>query len=118
MRIKLNGYQGIGILVSVIWFIGCAGYTGYILYNEKQDDVLHGRLAEIRSLCEQNVKDPLNPDAEFDPSILVRKRCFNEARSNFAKNMLAISFGTVFFGWLLAWFGIVISRWIRRASAV
>ena len=116
MRIKLNGYQGIGILVSVIWFIGVAGYTGYILYNEKQDDVLHRRFAEVRSLCEQSVKDPLNPNAELDPSISVRKRCFNEARPSFAKNMLAINFGTVVFGWLVVWLGIVINRWIRRVS--
>jgi hypothetical protein len=114
MRIKLNRWQGIGILLSVIWFMGIAGYTGYILYNEKQDDVLNGRLAEVRSLCEQSVKDPLNPTAELDPSISVRKRCFNEACSSFSKNMLAISFGTVFFGWLAAWFGIVVTRWIRR----
>jgi hypothetical protein len=114
MRIKLNGWQGIGILVSVIWFIGVAGYTGYILYNEQQDDVLHGKLAEVRSLCEQTVKDPLNPEAEFDPSISIRKRCFNEARSKFAKNMLAINFGTVVFGWLIAWFGFVITGWIGR----
>jgi hypothetical protein len=117
MQIKLNGWQAIGILVSVIWFIGVAGYTGYILYNEKQDDVLHGKLAEVRSLCEQNVKDPLNPGAEFDPSILVRKRCFNEARSSFAKNMIAIDVGAVVLGWLVAWLGIVITRWIRRRGA-
>ena len=117
MRIKLNRWQGIGILLSVIWFIGIAGYMGYILYNEKRDDVVHGRLAEVRSLCEQNVKDPLNPAAELDPSISVRKRCFNEARSNFAKNMLAIGFGTVVFGWFVVWFGIGVTRWIRRGFA-
>ena len=89
-------------------------YAGYILYNEKQDDALHGRLAEFRSECEQSVKDPLNPEAEFDPSISVRKRCFNEARWRFAKNMLAIDFGVVVFGWLAVWLGVVLTRLIRR----
>jgi hypothetical protein len=117
MKIRLNGWQRIGIVVSVVWFIGCAGYTTFIWYNEPQEDILHGRFAEARSLCEQSVKDPLNPDAEFDPSISVRKRCFNQSRSGFAKNMIAIDVGAIVLGWLVAWFGIVITRWIRRGSA-
>jgi hypothetical protein len=84
------------------------------LYNEKQEDSLHGRLAEFRSECEQYVKDPLNPEAEFDPSISVSKRCFDEARSIFAKKMLAIDFGVVVVSWLAVWLGVVITRLIRR----
>jgi hypothetical protein len=117
MQIKLNGWQWIGIVVSVVWFMGLAGYTGYIWYNEPQEDVIHGRFAEARSLCEQSVKDPLNPGAELDPSISIRKRCLNEARSSFAKNMIAIDVGAIVFGWLGAWVGIVITRWIRRRVA-
>jgi hypothetical protein len=117
MQIKLSGWQRIGIVVSVVWFIGFAGYTAYIWYNEPQEDVLHGRFAIARSECEQSVKDPLNPGAEFDPSILVRKQCFDEARSSFAKNMIAIDVGAIVLGWLVAWLGIVITRWIRRRVA-
>jgi hypothetical protein len=75
VSLRLNRWQRIGIVVSVIWILGVAGYTGYILYNEKQEDALHGRFTELRSECEQYVKDPLNPEAEFDPSISVSKRC-------------------------------------------
>jgi hypothetical protein len=116
VSLKLNTLQRSGIVISVIWILGVAGYAGYILYNEKQDDALHGRLAEFRSECEQSVKDPLNPEAEFDPSISVRKRCFNEARSRFAKNMLAIVFGVVVFGWLAVWLGVAITRLVRRKA--
>ena len=114
MSIKLSVWQRNGVVMSVIWILGVAGYAGYILYNEKQEDALQGRFAELRSECEQYVKDPLNPEAEFDPSISVSKRCFNEARSRFAKNMLAIDFGVVVFGWLAVWLGIVITRFVRR----
>jgi hypothetical protein len=114
VSLKLNALQRIGIVVSVIWLLGFAGYAGYILYNEKQEDALHGRFAELRSECEQYVKDPLNPEAEFDPSISVSKRCFNEARSRFAKNMLAINFGVVVLGWLAVWLAVVITRLVRR----
>ena len=114
VSLRLNRWQRIGIIVSVIWILGVAGYTGYILYNEKQEDALHGRFAELRSECEQYVKDPLNPEAEFDPSISVSKRCFNEARSRYAKNMLAIDFGVVVFGWLAVWLAVVITRLVRR----
>ncbi len=114
MQIKLKKWQRIGIVVSVVWLIGVAGYTAYICYNEPQEDVLHGKFAETRSLCEQSVKDPSNPDIEFDPSIPVRKRCLNEARLRFTENMIAIDIGAVVVGWMAAWLGIVITRLIRR----
>ena len=114
MSLKLTAWQRSGIVISVIWILGVAGNAGYILYNEKQEDALHGIFAELRSECEQLVKDPLNPEAEFDPSISVSKRCFNEARWRFAKNMLAIDFGVVVFGWLAVWLGVVITRLVRQ----
>ena len=117
MQIKFSAWQRIGIVVSLILFVVFAGCSGYIWYNEPQEDVLHGRFAEARILCEQSVKDPLNPDAEFDPSISVRKRCLNAARSRFAKNMLAIDVGAIVLGWLVAWLVIGITRWIRRMVA-
>ena len=67
VSLKLTAWQRSGIVISVIWILGVAGYAGYILYNEKQDDALHGRLAEFRSECEQSVKDPLNQKQNSTP---------------------------------------------------
>jgi hypothetical protein len=48
MRIRLNHWQRLGIVLSVIAFIGFAGYAGNVLYYDDRDDVLQGKFAEAR----------------------------------------------------------------------
>jgi hypothetical protein len=45
--LKLSALQRSGIVLSVIWILGVAGYAGYILYHEKQDDPYRAGLLNL-----------------------------------------------------------------------
>jgi hypothetical protein len=113
MRIRLNGWQSIGIVLSVIAFIGFAGYAAYVLY-EDQEDILVGRFAEVRGQCEEKLKSPSHPYSTVGTPVKIRQRCFSEAHARFLEDTFAIAFGTVLLSWLVSWFGIVaVMRWTR-----
>jgi molybdopterin/thiamine biosynthesis adenylyltransferase len=61
MRLRLNGWQRLGIVLSVIAFVGFAGYAVNVLYYDDREDVLQGKFAEVRRLCEEKLKDPSDP---------------------------------------------------------
>src|SRR5271169_4104823 len=107
MRIRLNGWQSIGIVLSVIAFIGFAGYAVNVLYGD-QEDTLEGRFAEVRGQCEEKLKSPSDPYSTVGTPLKIRQRCFNEAHARFLEDTFAIAFGTVFFCWLVSWLGIVV----------
>jgi hypothetical protein len=118
MRLRLNGWQRLGIVLSVIAFVGFAGYAVNVLYYDDREDVLQGKFAEVRRLCEEKLKDPSDPYSSVGTPAEFRKRCFREAHARFLEYMLAIAFGTVFLCWLFSWLGIVVvMRWIKRGFA-
>jgi hypothetical protein len=118
MRIKLNNWQRLGIVLSVIAFIGFAGYAGNVLYYDDRDDVLQGKFADVRSQFEEKLKDPSIPESSVGASVEIRRRCFREAHMRFLEYMFAIALGVVVICWLLSWLGMVVAmRWIRRGLA-
>lgn len=107
MRIKLNGWQRIGIVLSVIWFLGFAGYAAYIEYVWFYE---HGRiLSQIggyenidRDITEnvwQCIKG-YHGNAELD---VLSGECRFLAHMRFVVKMLAWGLGGLLVGCLLSW---------------
>jgi hypothetical protein len=118
MRIRLNDWQWLGIVLSAIAFIGIAGYAANVLYYDDREDALQGKFAEVRRQCEEKLKDPADSQSSDETSVQIRRRCFREAHTRFLEYMFAVAFGAVVFCLLLSWFGIVVvMRWIRRGLA-
>ena len=128
MQIRLNGWQGIGILVSSVWLI-C--FAVYFLYYA-QDTNRYFR--EARKSCDSVLQ------SNNDVAILIERtedrvsqiaenrakwtKCRNDARKlryltigdayQRVPLLFVVDIGTVAFGWLVAWLGIVIVRRKRR----
>jgi hypothetical protein len=118
MRIRLNDWQWLGLVLSVIAFIGFAGYAANVLYYDDREDVLQGKFAEVRRQCEEKLKDPSDPQKSVGTSVEIRRRCFREAHTRFLEYMFVIALGAVVFCLFLSRFGIVVvMRWIRRGLA-
>jgi hypothetical protein len=129
---KLNGWQRIGIVVSIIWFIG----FGAFIWNDqlRQDSESQANDAEVCRLIlnanneslpyienqgERHKKESANW-AEYE-------MCEKSSRVFFARQrevatsgiplFLAIDLGTVLFGWLVVWMFVRITRWVTRGFA-
>jgi hypothetical protein len=115
MRIKLNGWHRIGIVVSVIWFIGFAWSS---LYQETRVKEKYGECLHISEMAEgrvdEKVEKCLAEWQRLDKSILAD---LGKIGVMDKRILLAIDFGTVILGWLIVWCGIVVIRWIRRGFA-
>ncbi len=102
MSLKLNGWQGIGIVLSVIWFIGVAGY---VLYNVDWRGFY---------VCSDTAwVSHVNKSGYFILSAKdVWKDCYNVG--SFLVELFSKDFAVIAFGWLVGWLGFVITRWMRR----
>jgi hypothetical protein len=108
MKLRLNGWQRIGIVVSVIWFVGVWVYY-YVQFEQSSQSLMLMRGEQCYAGKETEQRDCL------DKAITER-----HSRAEYRKELplfLSLDFGTVAFGWLSVWFGIVIMRWIRRGFA-
>ena len=132
MRIKLNVWQRIGIVLSLIWFIS---FAEYFLHYGSQDAIRYYR--EARRSCDSVIKSSndvavsLEQKEDRVTQLAENRAKYRKCRRD-ARNMrgqmlsdvykgvpllIAADFGIIVFGWLLGWFGIVITRWIRRRFA-
>jgi hypothetical protein len=132
MQIKLNTLTWTGIIVSVIWF---NLFMGYFLYYRAQssnkyyieaskscDSVLQSSndLAILLERKEDRIAQQTENRAKW-------KKCRDDIRQPYRRKLgniykrvpfvAAAGLGTITFGWLIAWFGIVITRWIRLRFA-
>jgi hypothetical protein len=118
MRIKLNGWQRIGVVLSVIWFIGFAAYTAYI-WNDEEHKYWSADQADIFSEATNECLRRSEVDYWLDSAKwhATYDKCLYEAHARYIAKMFALNFGVIVFGWLAAWLGIVVTRWIRRGFA-
>ncbi len=132
MRIKLNGWQRIGIVLSLIWFVIFGGYVWQESAKHSGDfyksslltcgEILDTKQESLRYIEKQedrNEKEAANV-AEYEKCRGDAEKLFyREVDANYASIpiYLAIDFGIVVFGWLVAWLVVAISKWIRRGFA-
>jgi hypothetical protein len=132
MQIKMDRLQSFGMFLSVIWFICFLNY--FLDYGMK--DVKRS-LKQERNSCDSLLR------ASNDVAISLErkedrtakqaenraewKRCRDNVRErshilrghSFGRLLLlyAADLGTIVFGWLFVWLGIVVGRWIKRRVA-
>jgi hypothetical protein len=131
MRIRLNRWQQVGIVLSVLAFVGIGIYAWAfearhrdrfystqlsMCYNtlRTQNDALQGLGTQ-----EDRAKREAENQAEYE-------QCKNEAdatlRESFKVSLermpifLAKVLGIIVFAWLIEWFIVEIARWIRQRS--
>jgi hypothetical protein len=129
---KLNGWQRIGIVISIIWFIG----FGAFIWTDtlRQDRDYHANDAEVCRLIlnanneslpyieNKGERDKTESEnlAKYDmcqkSALAFLDREYEEARSGMPL-LLAIDVGTVLFGWLVVWMFVGITRWVKRGFA-
>ena len=99
----------IGIILSVIWFIGFAWSC-----------VHQNARANEKYLTCLNIAPPFNEEhfRKADRCSTEWRRLDDSVLARFGRQniriLLVIDFGTVVFGWVITWFGAVVVRWIRR----
>lgn len=138
-RRLLDGWRRIGVILSVVWFIG---FAGYIWSWDRQETASF--YAMQLSLCsaahrmvaqslEGRFSDPAwgdKRDREEAANDARYEKCQAEARNFYSSQIgenagwarwalgLALLFGvdllTIVFGWLIAWFFILMVRWVQR----
>ena len=110
-RNKVKAMLRIGIVLSVIWFVGFGGYTWFSSIR-RLDDLYS---LDIRT-CSETFDITQNQiryeDCIEEATDLYHSR-FNVYKERIPQ-LLAIDFGIIAFGWAVALFVIVITRLIRR----
>lgn len=111
MRIRLNGWQRTGIVVSVIWAIG-----GPIYIDNRADRIAFEQFDFTYNTCRNAQEERQTGDPE--KCMEQARRSYDEARGPFAQaglgNWILQIFVPIAFGWLIAYALIGLLRWIRR----
>jgi hypothetical protein len=123
MGLRLNGWQRIGIVLSVTWFIGC---MGLVVFWEVQsiDDTFSLMLKGCNDTI--NVFDKMRPnvtDEEYAASRASYVGCQDSARAIYQSSFGALrherhdlallNLAAIAFVWLFAWLAIGTTRWIK-----
>ncbi|MGO9358661.1 MAG: hypothetical protein ACLP1D_13465 [Xanthobacteraceae bacterium] len=115
MHINLEGWQRVGIAVSVVWFIG------FLFVGDYSTRWFWYSYGIEKSVCEEKFgitwKDESKSD--IDASRAGFEKCRTEARNAFLGaigKIVAKDLGAIVLGWLVAWLGIVAMRRVRRAD--
>ena len=133
MEIKLNALTWVGIVFSVIWF---NLFMGYFLYYRAKDSNRY--YVEASNACDKVLQ------SSNDSAILIDrkderigqqtknraawKKCRDDVQQPYRRKLdriykripfvAAAGLGTISFGWLLAWSGILLIRQFRRRSSI
>lgn len=117
---KINGWQRIGIVASLLWALGAGVYER----NKTLENATNYYLSVTTDLCPQIAKDTVAVDETEHASYL---KCLiktaKEAESMKALTgesilkLLPFSFVPVVAGWLLAYLSLMTFRWIRVGFA-
>jgi hypothetical protein len=108
MRIRLNGWQRIGIVLSVIWAIG-GGVWGNSISIHEGDSAL-AILSPLRSRCYETHHGPRDwtqCEQDFD-------RDYSEAIKYHWHYAAVVAFVPILLAWLIVYAFISLWRWIRR----
>lgn len=100
---KLNGWQRIGVILSILWVLGAA-------IHERNGQV---ELAQLKAQLDRNVCNYSSAIAECSKSLDSKYKEHLALNSNRIVNIAAVSLVPVLLGWLFAWLAIVVSRWVR-----
>ena len=116
MQIKLNGWQRIGVVLSVIWLVGFYWYLW-----DREEKKAHTELQRV----EENCLSYLSPEEQKEEIKRLSSnylRCFNEGfkvyeekLQNVSKvSLIAIDGGSLVLWWIVVRLLLSVYRWIER----
>lgn len=129
---KCSGWRRIGIVLSVIWFVGFGGFLWIASVNHNAG--LYGlrlRMCDAILDADNEALQHITKQGDralkaFDNS-MTREKCGSDAEKVFLDRdeqlyrgipiLLGVDFATVIVGWLIVWVVISIFRWISRGFA-
>lgn len=129
---KLSGWKRIGLVVSVIWFIGFGGYlwvsgVGHMSDFHMSQLKMCGTIMDVANEALQYIPKLEDRQKRQDENWSKYEDCQKRAGELFSQSfeqqrkaipiLLAIDFGTILFGWFVAWGLTAIVKWIRRGFA-
>jgi hypothetical protein len=116
MKISFNGWQRIGIVLSVMWLLGFA-----LLSESNIRQVWFSYNVDI-SICDAKLREwkersggKEGPWTQYQ--LAEYEQCKDTALKYYGGvvgNMFAVDVGMIIVGWIVAWLGVVSFRWIRR----
>ena len=104
---RLNGWQRLGIVASVVWILGAGFYTANAVSDREAQTAADSTVA-----CEDAHRDVLNPECN-ERGIDYLNATKNDARIEAA----LVAFVPVLLGWGFAYLALFVARWVRRGFA-
>lgn len=130
MKARLGGWQRIGVVVSIAWFLGFGGFLWISAVNQASSfyEFQFGVCLQVHDGAAASLRPTDNDYREKYEQIESQyKRCKDKATNFFMKQadnnragipiLLAIDFGSVVVGWLIVWGMVGILRWVKRGFA-
>ena len=114
MRIKLNGWQRVGIVLSVIWFVG------FWFYSAREPTPAADAQLKLCFTEFENDKYSSETSKRFDDCLRTANAKRFIEMYQFRKDIPGIIVAdvvTIIIGWFVGWLAIVVGRWIRRGFA-
>ena len=121
MNVRLNGWHVIGVVLSIVWFVGFAGWG----WNDSIGEIRHTFTKGLND-CYRNWRPS---DGDYATSMerwAQLKQCVDREGVSFEREfetnkrsipiLLAIDLLTVIFAWLMVWVIARIVRWVRRLA--
>jgi hypothetical protein len=123
---KLNGWQRIGIVLSIVWFIGFAAFV-WVSERQRIGDFYERQLGLCKAILDMDNENVAANDPRWTVNWADYDKCNDHARELFYSShedtrkrvpmLLAVDLGMIALGWLAVWLAVVVVRWIRRGFA-
>ena len=107
---RLNGWQRIGVIISLAWVFGFGGWGFYSdgVRNDYWRAQIHGQYLRCVTAAESNQSR--------------RDQCMDQQRRDLMSHIrepdwgfvALLLLGPVFAGWFTVYFGLFLFRWVRR----
>jgi hypothetical protein len=115
MGMKLDGWRMIGIVLSIIWFVGFAAWG----WNDSIEEMRHNFASGLNNCYRDESLRPSDADwAQF-------KQCLDKEKVSFGRQfesnkraipiLLAIDLLVIIFAWLIAWTIVRLVQWVKGA---
>jgi hypothetical protein len=117
--VRLNGWQRIGIILSICWAVGAAWYElGAI--GDREQSAIHWRVTPLYDQCRDAQDRAITSSQSFN------RDCVNESKENLEKaikeelgretrlSVAIAAFAPIALAWLLAYVLLVTWHWIGR----
>jgi hypothetical protein len=124
-----RGWRRIGVVLSVMWLVGFGAYLWVSSVGQIDDFYAYQfgscyRIANSDNDRLQYIEDEGERLAQRDANLQKQQRCEADALDVYTQQyadlrqgvpvLIAIDLGTVAFSWFMAWFIVLVVRWIRR----